>query len=320
MNGGKNMVLNQNEFVSDLVNLALVLRVNKTNDKMRMNELIEQFTDAEMAYGDQKGFITVDTLTVQDYAEESSLLKINKPTVNEQFISTTDKKKIAVTLSRFVMRGAFTGEGSLETAIAVILSMLEQTKLIYTYKKIIQAFEAYTPKIETQTVAVEITDSSTLTGEEKAAVERQNAINMYLAERQTAINMQAPTRKYNDLAYEEAINADDLVYLRNAEYEAKENAYAYATLLNSDKLNNVKLYDKSILLPTDQLKAETKENVIGWLVAKGKYVVIPRFTIARGFEDASNLMSHNYLHFWLCSGFVDGLPAVKFVKKDAEGV
>lgn len=306
------MTLNQNEFVGDLLNLVLELKVNKTTNGERVNELINEFTNDMVEYGDSKGYISVDTLTASDYSKTSSLLTVNEPTMDEQFLTTTDRKKIAVSISRYLMKGAFTGENSLSEAIAVIESMLEKTKVIYTYKKIVSAFENYVPAEATQVVSVALDSEAGLSGADLEAVRRINAIKLHSAMRDVSIEMQTPTRKYNDLAYEEMYNADDLVFVKNSEIETYINAYAFAELLNSDKLNNIKLYDKSILIPQSQFTGD-QSKTIGWLCSKGKYQILPRFVVATSFVDGSNLMTQEWLHFWYISGFVNGLACVKFV-------
>lgn len=306
------MTLNQNEFVSDLLNLVLELKVNKTTKGERVNELINEFYGDAVEYGDSKGYISVDTLTASDYSKTSSLLQVNEPTMDEQFLSTTDRKKIAVSISRYLMKGAFTGENSISEAIAVIESMLEKTKVIYTYKKIVNAFENYVPTEATQTYSVTLDSEAGLSGADLEAVRRINAIKLHSAMRDVSIEMQTPTRKYNDLGFEEMYNADDLVFVKNSEIETYINAYAFAELLNSDKLNNIKLYDKSILIPSSQFTGD-QSKTIGWLCSKGKYQILPRFVIATSFVDGSNLMTNEWLHFWYISGFVNGLACVKFV-------
>ena len=308
--------MNQNEFVSDLLNLVLEVKVNKTTNGERVNELIREFSGDTVEYGDTKAYISVDTLSTSDYSKTSSLLTVSEPTMDEQFLSTTDRKKIAVSISRYLMKGAFTGENSLSEAIAVMESMLEKTKIIYTYKKIVSAFENYVPTQATQTIEVVFDQITGLSGADLEATQRMNAIALYRAVREVSLGMQTPSRKYNDLGYEEMYNPDDLVFVKNSDIESFENAYAYAELLNSDKLNDIKLYDKSILIPKEQFSGNVG-RLVGWLCSKGKYQVLPRFVVATSFADGSNLMLNEWLHFWYISGFVNGLACVKIVYKRA---
>lgn len=308
------ITLNQNEFLANLVNLIVETRINRTVEGRRINDLIDSALVDPTPYGDGRLHITVDTLAVEDYSETSTLLSNKKPTVNEQLISTTDRKKIQVTLNRWLMKGAFANEYSLAEAIGAIEEMLQKTKDIYMYKKIVSAYEGWTPTVAGQTKTIDIMDVSALEGENLTNANKSNALLIYQAIRSLSLAMQSPSRAYNDLGYEEMYNADDLIFIVNGKFEGLINTYAYASLLNSDKLNNIKIYDKSIIIPEEQLSnAQNQSNTIGWLVSKNKYEISPRFEVMTSFEDASNLMLQDFLHFWLNSGFVDGLAGVKIV-------
>lgn len=308
------MTLNQNEFLSNLVNLVVETRVNATTNGKRINDLIDFCLTDTIEYGEGKLLISVDTLKVSEYSQTSSLLTNELPIVDEQVIETTDRKFIHLTLNRYLMKGAFANEYSLSEALAVIESMLEKTKNIYMYRKIVEAFENWTSPVETQTVTIDIVNTSTLSGSAKLEQDKANAIKIYENVRKYALNMQTPSRKYNELGYEEMYNANDLGFIVNEKYDTYMNTYAYASLLNSDKLNNIQLYDKSIILPTDQIN-EGNINTIGWLCSKYKYQIAPRFMVSGSFEDISNLNIQDFLHFWLNSGFAKGLAMVKFVAR-----
>lgn len=306
------MTLNQNEFLANLVNLVVETRVNVTTNGRRINDLIDFCLTDTIEYGDGKMLISVDTLDIKDYSQSSSLLTNELPTIDEQVLETTDRKFIHVTLNRYIMKGAFANEYSLSEALAVIEGMLEKTKDIYMYRKIVKAFENWSSNVNTQIVSIDIVDTSTLTGSAKIDQDKANAIKIYTAIRKYALNMQTPSRKYNELEYEEMYNADELGFVVTEKYDTYLNTNAYASLLNSDKLNNIQLYGKSIILPSDQVD-EANEKTIGWLCSEKKYQIAPRFMVSGSFEDISNLNVQDFLHFWLNSGFAKGLAMIKFV-------
>lgn len=308
------LTLNQNEFFGNLVNLVVKTRVNRTVKGERINELIDSCLIEGTPYGDGSLHITVDTLNVGDYSETSSILTNVKPTVDEQVISTTDRKKIQVTLNRWVSRGAFADEYSLDEMLGAVEEMLNKTKFIYLYKKIVSAYDGWVPTQATQTVTVDLIDTTGMTGATKIESEKANALAIYTVIKRVSLAMQAPSRKYNDLEFEEMYNADDIDFISNGKFESLVNTYAIASLLHSDKLDNIKLYDKSIIIPEEQFTTDAiKQLCIGWLVSKNKYVISPRFEVMTSFEDGSNLMIQDFLHFWLNSGFVNGLAGVKLV-------
>lgn len=314
-------MLNQNEFLANLFNLVVETRVNRTVDGRRINDLIDSCLVDTIEYGEGKLLVSVDTLDVADYNAQSSILSTKKPVVDEQYIETTDKKVIQVTINRYLMKGAFANEYSLAECLATIEGMLEKTKDIYMYKKIVSAYENWSPvnpsdsqPRTTQTVTVDLIDTTGMTGIKLVESNKANALTIYEKIKELSLNMQTPSRNYNELNFEEMYQADDLDFLVNGKFESLINTYAIASLLNSDKLDNVRLFDKSIIIPSSQFQnADNQKNLIGFLVSKYKYQIAPRFTVATSFADASNLNMNEFLHFWLNSGFANGLAGVKLV-------
>ena len=79
-------------------------------------------------------------------------MSVEKPVVDEQVLSTTDKKYIQLTLNRYIMAGAFADEYSLAECLAEMETMLEKTKAIYMYKKIVKAYQDWQPTQASQTM------------------------------------------------------------------------------------------------------------------------------------------------------------------------
>lgn len=315
-------VLNQNEFVANLVNLVVKTKMNNTTGGRRINDLLEATIVDEVRFGDSMGLITADTLPVKDYAETSSLLTPQKPTLDEQILSTTDRKLIEVTINRYLMAGAFADEYALAEAIATIESMLEKTKNIYNYKKTVKAYETWSPvdrdgdpvNEDSQIITIDLIDTEGMSGVELTETKTANALKVYETIRKYSLNMQSPSRAYNELNFEEMYNADEMNLIVNSKFDSLVNTYAYARQLNSDKLDNVQLYAKSIIIPEEQFTDEnTKETTIGWLASKFKYQIAPRFILMTSFFDGSNLNLNEFLHMWLISGFARGLGMIKLV-------
>lgn len=317
------MQFNQNEFLPNLLNLVVMTRINNSVNGRRINDLLASVFVDPIEYGDGELLISVDTLKTSDYSETSSLLKSTKPTINEQYLSTTDKKFVAVTLNRYLMKGAFANEYSLADCLAVIEGMLEKTKNIYCYKKTIMALENWAPtdiagspvNDNTQQITIDLIQTTGMTGNTLVETEKANALKVYTTIRNIALNIQAPSRNYNELQFEEMYNADQLNMYINSKFDTQINTYAYASLLNSEKLNNIEQYKKSIIIPAEQFKSENQENLIGWLAVDKKYRIAPRFVLATSFFDGSNLNLNEWLHFWLVSGFDKGKAMVKFTAK-----
>lgn len=322
------MQLNQNEFLVNLMNLIVKVKLNKTSDGTRINDLINAVMVDNVGYGDGMALISVDTLAVKDYSENTSLLQVNKPKIDEQFLTTTDKKMITVTINRYIMAGAFAEEDSLAMCIAEIESMLEKTKNIYMYKKTVSAYENWKPIDPTdqagtklvnegyQTKEIELIDTTGMSGATLVESQKANGLKVYQTVRETSLAMQSPSRNYNEIKYEEMYNADEIDYIINSAFDTLVNTHVTASLLNSDKLNNIKLYDKSIIIPSEQFtNSDTKTKTIGWLASRHKYQIATRFITATSFLDDSTLNLNGFLHFWLISGFARGLACTKFTAK-----
>lgn len=321
--------LTQNEFVGSLTNLAVVTLVNKTIADS-VSPLVQSCMFDAVEYGDKALMISVDTLDVTDYSDQSSLLSVVKPTLDEQELSTTDKKKIQVTLNRYLMKGAFANEYSIADAFAVILSMLQKTKNIYMYKKVVAAYEEYeggfendgTPKamLATQTKTIDMVNVSAVEGEtNKKAAREFNSNQIYKALLEIQQGMCSPTRLYNELAFETISNPDDLKLVINGRFMNEMIVETMATLLNSSKISDQTTWKETHVIPEVQFaEQETKTNVIGWFGDRNKYQIRPRFEVGTSFFDASTLNQNDWLHFWLISGFVNGYPLVKLVARYVE--
>ena len=318
------MSLSQNEFVGDFTNLIISQYVNKSVAD-GLHPLVESCMFDGVPYGDKAAIISVDTLAVGDYSNTSSLLSVVKPTIDEQQLNTTDRKVIQVTLNRYLLAGAFANEYSLSEAFAVILSMLQKTKAIYLYKKVVAAYENYAgalnndgttrPLLATQTITINLVDVDNLTGEaEKAAARTFNSNEIYKTLVKTLHAMCSPTRVFNELAFETLARPEDIKFIVNDKFMTDMITDTMATLLNSAKISDLEKWAETYVIPPEQFaNASTKTDVIGWLGDRNKYQIRPRFEIGTSFYDASNLNQNDWLHFWLISGFVAGLPQVKLV-------
>lgn len=305
--------LNQNEFLANLCNLVVVTRINKTVNDID-SPLVRSCMMEDVPYGDSKLLITVDTLEAKDYSKTSSLLTVSEPTVDEQELETTDKKFFTVTLNRYLLKGAFANEYSMSDCVAVILSMLQKSKGIYLYKKVVGAYENWTPTQTDQTLTIDLIDTTDMTGQELYSAQVTNAKTILKKIQNLYENMTAPTRKYNDIEYETFMSGDDYKLILNSNFSNLIDVDALATLLNSSKITDKQTWRETYIIPSEQFtNSDTKTKVIGWLGDREKYQISPRFEVATSFSDGSNLMDNNWLHFWLISGMAKGLNLVKIV-------
>lgn len=298
--------LNVNEFLGSLTNLIVNTRILHTlSDNVR--PIVKCFLKEASPFGDQDRFLSADILDDGDYSENSTLLTVEKPTTYEETISLTDRKKWKVSLTRYLLQGAFLDEYSLSSFYNLLVSLLTKTKNVWLYNKAISALMNWTPALPTQTITVTVNANDT---------DDEKAKKIYLALKDVYLNMLAPNKIYNDIEFTEDTTIDDLNFFVNAKYEnlleVSANAYAY----NLSELKKW-LGEKKYLVPSNYVN-EANKNTIGWIWHVDKYQIRPFFDVATSFFDADNLVQHQYVHSWFKSGYVKALTGVKIVLNEVE--
>lgn len=295
------LTMNVNEFLGSLTNLVVNTRVlNTLSDNVR--PIVKSFLKEASPFGDQDRFLAADILPDGDYAETSTLLTVAKPTTNEETISLTDKKKWKISLTKYLLQGAFTDDYALSQFFNLLVSLLTKTKNVFLYRKAINALLNWTPTLTTQTITVTVAANATEADKAKA---------IYLALKDVYLNMQAPNDIYNDIEFTEDATLEDLNFYVNAEFEnlleVSANAYAY----NISELTKW-LGERKYLIPSKQINSANK-STIGWIWHVDKYQIKPFFDVATSFFDADNLVQHHYIHSWFKSGWVKSVSGVKIV-------
>lgn len=296
--------MNVNEFLGSITNLVVNTRVLQTlGDSVR--PIVKSFLKEASPFGDQDRFLSADILEDGDYEANSTLLTVKKPTTNEETIGLTDKKKWKVSLTRYLLQGAFAEEYSLSQFYNLLVSLLTKTKNVWLYNKAIGALTSWNPTLNTQTIKVSVPANAT---------DREKAEKIYLALKDVYLNMLAPNKIYNDIAFTEDAMISDLNFYVNAKYEnlleVATNAYAY----NLSELTKW-LGDNKYLIPSNQINSNN-EKTIGWIWHQDKYQIRPFFDVSTSFFDADNLVQHHYIHSWFKSGYVQALSGVKIVLEE----
>lgn len=295
------LTLNVNEFLGSITNLIVNTRVLQTLGGT-VRPIVKSFLKEASPYGDQDRFLSADILPDGDYAENSTLLTIAKPTTNEEAISLTDKKKWKVSLTRYLLQGAFTDEYALSSFYNLLVSMLTKTKNVFLYQKSIQALMGWVPSTATQTIVVSVAPGTS---------DEEIAKKIYITLKDIYLNMLAPNRKYNDIGFMEDSTIEDLNFYVNAKYENLLETAANSFAYNLSELKKW-LGDQKYLIPSDYVD-ETNSQTIGWIWHVDKYQIRPFFDVSTAFFDADNLVQHQYIHSWFKSGYVRALMGVKIV-------
>ena len=307
----------QNEFYTEIMNLIITQYVN---DSIKfIDPLAKAFYRADVTSGDQMALYTADVLTENQYDDTSkTLLTVFSPKEDTQVIPTTDKIFFGLTNNRFIARGAFSSPTNLAEFINYVISMLGKSKQIYTYKKIIEDINAMDSRTlpqgvewkDTQTVTINLEDTDSLTGANKAQAEKRNSKKIYETLMNYSKYLQRPSTKFNELGYTQTTDVADLLCIVNSEVDTSISVDVFASLLNSNKIAENQVWAEKIFIPTDSLDSP---NTIGYLMDKNAYAIANRILTATAFFNARSLNDSNFLHLWLLRGVVNGLQKVKFV-------
>jgi hypothetical protein len=303
---------NQNEFYTEIMNLIITQYIN--DSLSFIDPLARVFYRSDVTSGDQIAMYTADVVEETQYTDGSkTLLSVFTPTEDVQVLDTKDKIFFALTNNRFIGRGAFSTPTNLAEFINYMIGMLTKSKELYTYTKILADINAMATAddwLATQTITVKLKDTAGLSGADLEATERRNAKILYKRMIRCAKDMQRPSRAFNELEYMQTTDKDNLLCIINNYYDTDVTVEVMASLLNSDKISEDKVWGEKIFIPRESLDQAT---TVGYLMDRRAYVIANRILTATAFFNARSLNDTNFLHLWLIRGVIKGMQKVKFV-------
>lgn len=313
------ITLQANKFLGALTNLVAYSQIADTLQRGAVGRLISSSQDINVPDGNGKVIRNVDILDVEDLTENSTLLTAKKPTVGEQYMPISGYKRIPLTINRYLMRAAFVEETQLADFIAYISSVMETTLNAYLYGEILKQYINYTPAQVTQTLSVDLIDTSTMTSPTEIEMANvTNAKRICKALLKVLREMEAPSDAYNDAELTEIIDRAALKLIINSEFDVDLIVDTFASLFNSNKITEDERWSETISIPKAQLvkNGMTDANakaLIGWLVDRKKIQFGYFYRLETSFFDGSTLNENRWLHFSYYMGIVQALPGVKVV-------
>lgn len=307
------ITLQANRFLGALTNLIAYSQVANTTEDGRVGDFVRSFQDINVENGDGKVVLSSDLLEVDELSGTSSLLTSKKPTVNEQYVSVENYKVIQMTINKYLMRGAFVAEDQLANFVGYLMSIMRATKTAYLSDEIIKKLKAYEPTLETQTLTIDVIDTTGLTDPmqlNQAKTYNANVINEALID--LLNSMAFPTNKYNDLAYKEIIDYSSMKFIVRSNTNSKILVNSLASLLNSDKITEAQRWGETFVVPDDQF-GDMATNKIGWFMHNKKVQFGYFYEVATEFFDASTLNQNDWLHFAYYLDIIDAYPAVEII-------
>ena len=307
------ITLSANRFLGALTNLIAYSQVANTTEAGRVGEFVNSFQDINVENGDGKVVLASDLLSVKDLSGTSSLLQSNLPTVNEQYVSVENYKVIPMTINKYLMRNAFTKEDQLANFVGYLMSIMRTTKTAYLSDEIIKKLKAYEPTLETQTLTIDIINTSGLSDPmqlNQAKIYNANIINEKLID--LLNSMAFPTNKYNDLAYKEIIDYSSMKFIVRSSENSRILVNSIASLLNSDKITQAQKWGETFVIPDEQFD-DMSANKIGWFMHDKKVQFGYFYEVATEFFDGSTLNQNDWLHFAYYLDIIDAYPAVEII-------
>lgn len=323
------ITLSVNKFIGTLTNLIAYQDVNNTLKEGNINPLLNMVMHENVPDGNGKVVYTVNTLPVSNYAEQSTLLTVEKPEIHEQYIRVENFKKIKLSLNEWLMRGAFVREDAMAKLTSYLRETMYKTKQYFLYSVALNSIDNLFE--ESASALYEYTEP-TGTAVEKRAMKEENANELFGAIQNELHQFTFPRRHtIGDSSFMQAYDPSDFRILMSYKANTKLNINSLARLFNNAYALKGISSENIIILPD-----ETDTGKIGYnideqvaspaltgldtsyiidtdvlIIHKDKVQMGYFYEIATAFFDASNLVNHSWLHFSYYVGLIDAYPVVK---------
>lgn len=294
-------VTKMNEFLTTMVNKIVVQKVFDITEGANFPYL--DFQEPDSDYGDTIELIAVENIDYKgaDYSETSDLSP-KVPSVNTQYIYTTDKKVWKISVLPQVMKRAIVKEGQLGALVGVILARLEFAYKQYLYVNISNDLS----KVVSKSITLPSLGVATTTEEAKKYLNTCFQIAYKMSELNTIFNeegMTSVTPKGHGLL------------LLNSATLAALNVEAFASVVNSDKLDT-KVFKDIRMVQFFNADGTEDTNTLGYILDDRFYKYYVPIKESTSFVDSSNMITTYWLHAWIKRGYAPFINAVKFVAKD----
>ena len=319
------IILNENEFYTGLVNFILFMRLYATNTSKRQKSIIDVFCTETLEYGDRKAYPFAELPSVTDYSTTSSLLSNSPIHYSEEFIGDPIKKKIPLSRSEPFAKLAMMSSSGMSAFISYILGLMESAKEDYLYNEIMQDLISWTPTNSTgkkmvQTLNLRGIKAGTAASEEQAAYSL-NQRDIQLAWQRLYDDFSLYTDLFIDIDnngstktnFKTAMNKDDLIFIGNAKYLNEQIIDQLVVFLKSNLIDEKFTHPHILKVPEKTFEDNEADNIIGFVAHKHWYQWFYHFNFMGSFFDPDTLRIKNVLHFWYSKGRLKNLPASKLV-------
>lgn len=278
-----------NEFINDFLNKVTAQHVVDLFENKPLTSTFGRFMRSYGKVGDIEQYITSKLQTVINYDDDTSPTnpyEVNKPDIEQVFITTQDKKLTWVTLNYEQFYGAFITKDGLQRLAGQVLGQLREAIDRTLYYIIID-------DLADETKNTVVKNLTTISG----VGEEENAKKCYeeIMKLKALMSLPSKTGEYNPLSLENnGTPKDKFVLFLNAKYTASFDINVLAALFNSDKIK----------LEWELIEFPNNDDVIGVLMDSRAYVFGYRINFTGSKMNPRNMFINTFHHRWIKRGFV----------------
>jgi hypothetical protein len=232
--------LKPNEIFAALYNMIISQQVFADNIYTARETLADKSRVDGTLYGDTKLYYSTDVLKSFEWtndAEAQNLLKLHRPEAPECQAITIDKfRMIPITVDNYLSKRAWGTEGAFSSFNSQMLGWMRDTKKVYD-ATMFNSFVGTNQSLEgkqVKTIALPAAPEGTEVDTE--AYNRLVAQTIATEFANLLVDIEDVNRSYNDYGNLRSFNADDLVYVWNAEVVNKLTKLDMPTIFHKDGL------------------------------------------------------------------------------------
>lgn len=289
-----------------------------------VNDLIDSCRIGNVDFG--KGItytFDLDLQPVSDLSETSTAFTITKPAVGQETIIIDNYKKVPLSVSSLLTRDAVMNEDLLNTFLGYVYGLMEKSAQFYLFDAMNSTIQSWTPARASQTITIELKDTSELTGADLTNALTWNSNTIATTIRKTLNNMKLKSNKYTDVATYKgqdnanhniltALSTEDLKITMNDKYYTDFLANSIASLYHSSTIADMIPTNNFVLIPEDGMTS-ANANTICWITDKDKFALADFYKTTLSITDPSTTYTNNFLHFAYGKGVFTYAAGVKIV-------
>lgn len=231
--------LNSNEIFSALYNMIISQQVFADNIYDTKSTLADLSRVDGTLYGDTKLYYSTDVLKSFAWtndAEAQNLLKLHRPEAPEvQAITIDTFRMIPITVDNYLSKRAFSTEGAFSAFNSQMLGWMRDTKKVYD-ATLFNSFVGTHASTGKQNVSIALPAEPDGTEIDVEAYNRIVAQTIAARMADLIVDLEDVSRDYNDYGNLRSYNANDLVFVWNAEWVNKIKKLDLPTIFNKEGL------------------------------------------------------------------------------------